>query len=124
MALLDPDGAIIAVNKAWRDFSEKNGGRCDYVGWNYLDVCRRSAACGSKHAARTCAGLTNVLDGSRRDFGQAYECQGDYYRLRALSVASDDGKQVLVSHENITDLVRARARSARRRWPRGGLSRN
>ena len=113
VALLDDKGEIVAVNKAWRDFSEQNGGRGDYVGSNYLEVCRRSAGAGSKAARRTVAGLARILAGASENFGQMYECQGRIFRLRAIAVASsDDGHQVLVSHEDVT--VQIRARSAAR----------
>lgn len=108
VALLDADGMILAVNKAWRDFSAGNGGRSDYVGHNYLEVCRRAASEGSKGAARALAGLRRVLAGSVRDFGLAYECHGAFFRLRVVPIASDNGPRVLVSHENITALVAAR----------------
>lgn len=108
VALLDADGMIVAVNKAWRDFSAGNGGRGDYVGDNYLEVCRQAAAEGSKSAARALAGLKHVLNGSRWDFGLAYECRGAIFRLRAVPIMSDDGPRVLVSHEDITALVEAR----------------
>jgi hypothetical protein len=115
VALLDLDGVVVAVNKAWRDYSDKNGGRGDYVGWNYLEVCRQSAAGGSKKSARTLAGLARILGGSSDGFGQAYESDGAFFRLRAVPVATNDGRQVLISHEDITALVEARtaARQAR-----------
>ena len=113
VALLGIDGVVLAVNKAWRDFSDANGGGGDYVGWNYLEVCRQSAAHGSKEAARTFAGLTRVLEGSARDYGQAYQCQGAYFRLRAVPVVTNDRREVLVSHENITALVEARTTARR-----------
>lgn len=108
VALLDAEGMVVAVNKAWRDFSEENGGHGDYVGYNYLEVCRRAAAEGSKSASRALAGLKHVLAGSAWDFGLAYDCHGAIFRLRAVPIVSDGGRQVLVSHENITALVDAR----------------
>ncbi len=41
VALLDTQGLIISVNRAWRQFAEANalqGKRCG-IGVNYLDVC-------------------------------------------------------------------------------------
>ena len=95
VALLDTNGVVLAVNKAWRDFSDANGGGCDYVGWNYLEVCRQSAADGSKQAARTLAGLTRILSGASRDYGQAYECRGAYFRLRAVPVVINDDRELV-----------------------------
>jgi hypothetical protein len=108
VAVLDRDGVIVAVNKAWRDYSRANGGSGDFVGWNYLEVCRRGAISGSTRAARMLAGLTRILTGSSRDYGLAYECHGAIFRLRAMAISSADGPQVLISHEDITELVRAR----------------
>ena len=46
VALLDPDGVIVAVNEAWRAFGRANGADPDRtgVGVSYLDVCLASAA--------------------------------------------------------------------------------
>jgi hypothetical protein len=108
VALLDAGGMVVAVNEAWRAFSEGNGGCGDYVGYNYLEVCRRAADEGSKSGAGALAGLKRVLGGGAWDFGLAYECHGAIFRLRAVPIASDHGRQILVSHENITALVDAK----------------
>jgi hypothetical protein len=115
VALLDLDGVIIAVNKAWRDFSEQNGGAGDYVGDNYLEVCRRSASDGSRDAARGLAGLTRVLGGASDEYGLAYQCQERIFRLRARAMVSGSDRQVLVSHEDITEIVNARTTLRRAR---------
>lgn len=45
ICVLAPSGEIIAVNRAWMEFSKSNGGGVEstFVGTNYLDVCRSSS---------------------------------------------------------------------------------
>ena len=44
IAIVDPQGEIVAVNAAWCSFAERNGAAAEdgYLGWNYLDVCAAS----------------------------------------------------------------------------------
>lgn len=107
VALLSADGVVLAVNKAWRDFSEESRDHGACVGVNYLDICQRSAEQGSKDAARTHLGLKRILNMASDDYGLAYESEGRIFRLRAKAVMSDEERQVLVSREDITDMVTA-----------------
>ena len=46
IAILDSEGRMIAVNKAWKDYSRNNHELClerSKIGKNYLDICRLSA---------------------------------------------------------------------------------
>ena len=59
IAILDRDGTIIRVNEAWRDgarFGEVEPHGDAFVGWNYLEECRRAEARGSEEAVRFDAG--------------------------------------------------------------------
>ena len=43
IAVLDADGTIVAVNRAWREFGQRNGATgnsASSLGLNYLEVCR------------------------------------------------------------------------------------
>jgi hypothetical protein len=47
IAVLDAQGAIVAVNAAWKEFGRARGAQPAIwggIGLNYLDVCRRAAA--------------------------------------------------------------------------------
>jgi diguanylate cyclase (GGDEF)-like protein len=84
---VDRQGTIIAVNKAWRDFAELNGGDSvdAGVGLNYFDVCGASLGQDESTASDVVRGLRHVLDGTLTRFERAYECHSPHAE-RWLSV--------------------------------------
>ena len=54
IAVLDREGNIIAVNEAWKRFAYENDGAAvaDYVGVNYLQVCRDTRRVGMEDGRR------------------------------------------------------------------------
>lgn len=109
VAVLDRDGAIVAVNRAWRDFASANGGEgsCG-TGTNYLEVCWRSNGPEGEEAARVLSGLRAVLAGKRPSFTAEYPChsptQRRFFLLYATPLPSEDGLPLgaVVSHIDIT----------------------
>ena len=107
ICILDSSGSIVAVNRAWRDFSAGNGGRESLTcqGSNYLEVC--DAAAGDSHAARFASGLREVLQGQRAAFDFEYPCHAPH-ELRWFAVRVRDlgtePRRVLVEHDNISRL--------------------
>jgi PAS domain S-box-containing protein len=71
IAVLDEDGTVVAVNAAWRGFSEQEGGASDYVGSNYIAVCDAAAEPAVESVAR---GLRELLAGQRDEFSVEYAC--------------------------------------------------
>jgi len=65
ICVVDPAGKILAVNRAWLEFSSSNAGSGEsaYLGTNYLNVCRHSSGPASKEASEFHRGLQDVLDG-------------------------------------------------------------
>src|SRR5215204_5477587 len=65
VALLDRDGAIIAVNEGWRAFARDNGANSPdhFLGCNYLEVCDRVAGVDGLSARNTANGIRAVLAG-------------------------------------------------------------
>jgi len=63
MALLDPDGVIVAVNAAWEGFCRANGGDPDRAGpgTSYLLVCE---AAGDLRSLRVAAVIRTALSGA------------------------------------------------------------
>ena len=78
VALLDPSGEIMAVNRAWMNFGLANDATpasAKSIGVNYLAVCGEAAALPptpSSAAAR--AGIAGVLAGSLPSFELEYPC--------------------------------------------------
>jgi hypothetical protein len=107
VAVLDATGRVIEVNSSWRRFGRQNDARSDYVGCNYLEVCRAAAGQGDRAAARVAKGLAALLSGQADRFSLAYPCAGRTFRLRAKTISHPVGR-VLVAHEDVTALLIAR----------------
>ncbi len=111
-AILNSAGTIIAVNRAWRMFSEDNAGdpKSTGVGVNYLDVCARAATAGSADATETLAGLRSVLGGQTVEHEWEYPCHSPtvsrWFISRITSIGDHTGGAV-ASHVNISRRKRA-----------------
>jgi PAS domain S-box-containing protein len=108
VAVLDGDGTIEIVNRAWREFAEGNGDpgmKSCGPGANYLEVCRRSAL-SDKGAERVLHGLNALLDGRQQVFVSEYPCDAPdeqrWFRLHAAPMA---GGKFLLTHFNLTAWV-------------------
>jgi len=110
IAILDQSGTIIAVNEAWKAFAQANGNGADWVGANYLGVCRLSASSGDPTALSALEGVRSVLDGTREFFEREYLCgspgQDRVFLMRAVPLRTSGGGAV-VSHVDITQLRQA-----------------
>lgn len=107
VAVLDAAGRVIDVNNSWRRFGRQNHADSDYIGMNYLDVCRAAAAGGDRRAARAGKGLDALLAGRAEHFSMAYTCAARTFRMRARTISHPAGR-VMVAHEDLTALLIAR----------------
>ncbi|CAM3497044.1 PAS domain S-box protein [Aequorivita lipolytica] len=109
IAVINEDGNIISVNKAWDDFAEENGEtRLSRVstGSNYFDVCKRSIENGDSDAAEALAGIQSVLKKEEEKFEMEYPCHSPKQQLWfLLSVKNfgSDAHKVVISHQDITE---------------------
>lgn len=121
IAVLDGDGTIIRVNRAWRNFAHENSlrGTGAGVGANYLAVCARSAAGGDAQAAEAAAGIRAVLEGRQTSFHMTYPCHGAHrqrwFNLYAAAVTGPGRARAIIRHADTTDLVLAAAEQERAR---------
>ncbi len=104
IAVIDQQGYIIAVNRAWQDFASVHGVMSLSsigMGENYLDVCARTA-----YGAEALTGIKRVLMGSQPDWSHEYPCHLDgeqcWFKMTVTPLQSSSGGAV-ISHENITD---------------------
>ncbi|SRX55774.1 PAS domain S-box protein [Aequorivita sp. CIP111184] len=108
IAVINEDGNIISVNKAWDDFAKENGetrlSRVS-IGSNYFDVCKRSIENGDSDAAESLSGIQSVLKKEEEKFEMEYPCHSlteqRWFNLSVTKFGEDDSK-VVVSHQNIT----------------------
>ncbi|MEJ6007459.1 PAS domain S-box protein [Paucibacter sp. AS339] len=109
IAVLDSNGVIVTVNRAWREFARSNGATglaAESIGVNYLEVCRSAGAqLSADEAAPALQGIEAVLSGSRSEFSLEYPCHSPtrrrWFRMRAYALGSLGGGAV-ISHEDIS----------------------
>jgi len=115
IAVLDPKGIILLVNKAWRDFSERNGGRGlvhTGPGNCYLRVCEISDGPDAEFGTNVQQGISDVLTGKINDFSMTYPCHSpseQRWFLMHVAPVSYVGGGVVVSHVNITSWMKTNA---------------
>ncbi len=89
VALLDRDGVVVGVNRAWRQFGLANGGSATTgLGSNYLEVCESAAAHGSPGSREAADIVRAALTGDEPARTFTYPCGGP--GLAAGSGADDE----------------------------------
>lgn len=111
VAVLDPQGTITMVNRAWLAFACDNGASaatCNAIGVNYLNVSEACIGADAPYAARAVAGLRAVLAGQQALFSMEYPCHSEaqerWFVMNVSSLRGADGARLgaVVSHVNIT----------------------
>ena len=111
IAVVEPDGRILAVNEPWRRFALENGpapGRpapATGVGSNYLEVCRTGAGVATEDDGATAdAGIRAVLDGRLPSFTLEYPChsptQQRWFTMTVTPLGAGAG--AVITHTDIT----------------------
>jgi predicted signal transduction protein with EAL and GGDEF domain len=106
VAVLDERGAIVGLNRAWREFAAANGGTAG-CGANYLTVCDSATGPCAGEAPVVAAGIRDVLSGARDLFTLEYPCDAPgerrWFHMRVTRFADDGPVRAVVSHENVTE---------------------
>lgn len=119
IAILDRKGRILEVNKAWVVFARANGVAGseaeEWIGVDYIEVCRDAAAAGDASAGQALDGLMAVLDNRKAPFELEYPCdspsESRWFLLTALPLERPEGGAI-VAHSDISDRKRAEAEAA------------
>ena len=109
VCVLDGNGEIIAVNKAWRRFSTANPPTADNLaeGANYLAICDAAKGEDADIAATFAAGIRAVLRGQSDLFSLEYPCHSKdeerWFMGRVTRLTEEVHGHVVVAHENISE---------------------
>jgi PAS domain S-box-containing protein len=117
IAVVNADGTIVTVNRAWRDAATPGGvfSAAD-AGSNYLDLCADAVAVGHSGASAVQTAVLRVLQGSapRADALYSDRCTGandarpsgetseSWYSLRVTRCEGPEPTMVVVTHEDVT----------------------
>ena len=109
IAVLNENGAIVAVNNVWKQFGLDNGEtrvQRIAIGANYFEVCEKSAAAGDAIAARMLEGMKNVLTEKEKVFYTEYPCNSPdkerWFGVRVVKFESDE-QLIVAIHSDITE---------------------
>ncbi len=119
IAILDEEGVIIAVNRAWREFALNNSMDIPstYEGSNYLEVCETSGGSNSDEAMTVAWGIRSIINGEQEEFSLEYPCHSPeekrWFNMLVTRFEYNGAIRIVVAHENITKrkLVEAELRS-------------
>lgn len=108
LCVVDRNGIIVAVNRAWLNFKCENsiGALQSDVGLPYLRICKDATGPGSEEGMPFAAGLQSVLSGKSEIFEMEYPChsptQNRWFLGRVTPLRAAQ-KGAVISHLNITD---------------------
>lgn len=108
VAVLDAQGNIRCVNRAWHAFAAMHGETEHHMGKpyvNYLDICCHGAD-NNPHAAQALDGLLGVINGQLKDFTCVYPCHSlEQQRWFMMHVAPLVDGNNLVTHIELSNWV-------------------
>lgn len=119
IAVLDEYGTIIETNYAWQEFARQNGMTepVDCVGLNYLSVCESDEQ-DAGNSSIIGKAIRKVISGEIEEFNTQYPCHSPtekrWYNLRVVTYQDQMVKRVIVTHENITPIMRVQEKLRRK----------
>ncbi|PNY81426.1 sensor histidine kinase [Deinococcus koreensis] len=109
LAVVDPQGQIVAVNQAWRSFTAENGGdeQTGGLGTNYLRACEGLGDLPADEGPTVALGLRRVLAGAQPDFEMEYPChsptQERWFKVHVNPFPHGGERYAVILHEDITE---------------------
>lgn len=108
IALLDENGTILLVNKAWRNFAEQNGLDAKHAceGSNYIEACESATESCRNDAVNFATGLKAVVSGQTDSFRLEYPCSTQtknyWFAANVSRFDQADSRRAVVFHTDIT----------------------
>jgi PAS domain-containing protein len=123
VAMLDAQGVIVSVNRAWQEFAAANGGTASDIGKDYAALCDGAVGEHAEEAARAARCIRSVLGRPGAQDAFEYPCHSPteqrWFRMTATALPPDlDGAAadgVMVMH--IRALCALSEDGVRCRWP-------
>ncbi len=112
IALLDKNGIITDVNKAWRNFANGNlFYRGNYgVGENYLEFTKSSVDNSDKDGLMVIQGVKAVLANKTKEFDFEYTCHSKekqrWFRMVVLPIQNTQIEGALIMHVDVSEIKR------------------
>lgn len=121
VCVLDEDGIVLSVNRAWREFADKRPPAPTHygIGTSYIGVCQRAAKQGDvlagEFARQLQAVLADVQDGFQLEYACPIRDETHWFEAHVSRFKDCYPIRVVIAHEDITahkrtqaDLIQAR----------------
>ncbi len=108
VAIVDFDGTILAINRAWTAFALQNGSdpKNSSVGINYIAICENSIGKYSAESKAFAEGLKKVLHNEVSEFSLVYPCHSPlkkrWFLGKVTKFIGEGSHKVVVLHADIT----------------------
>lgn len=105
VAILDENGLVVAVNKAWRDLAGPKIGTLDQLteGVNCLRLCSCVEGDEAEYAAALAEGIKAIQRGEREQFTQDYHCasaeNAGHFVVRVTRLPGEGPMRLVIAHE-------------------------
>src|SRR5262249_50812002 len=110
VALLDPDGTVVSINRAWREQARAHGVPVE-VGRSYPQQLESASSFWLTEAPGIADGVRAVLAGEVPVFAREYAHRGPqgrrWHKFVATPVIGEDSRGAVVMHLDITDRIDA-----------------
>jgi PAS domain S-box-containing protein len=119
VAIIDNEGKILAVNRAWVAFSLQNNGdlKKTCVGSNYLDVCDKAVGKNSQQGTTFSEGIRKVLKGEKNEFVIKYPCHTPlherWFVAKVSKFIGEGTRKAVILHDDITESTLAEMKLAK-----------
>jgi PAS domain S-box-containing protein len=114
IAILDARGAIVTVNREWRQFADRHPAppaACACEGANYLEICDRAVGEDAADARALAAGIRAVLRAQQAEFSFEYASRSPgetrWLSARVMRFVGEGPLHVVVAHLDVTERRRA-----------------
>jgi diguanylate cyclase (GGDEF)-like protein/PAS domain S-box-containing protein len=115
LCVIDEEGTVLKVNRAWQDFAAVGGATALRVGEgeNLLHACDRQNGGESQYPRGLALGIQAVLAGRQSTFTMEYPCithaEERWFLARVSRFAGSGAVRVVVAHQEITARIRSDA---------------
>ena len=113
IAVIDQNGTIEYVNRAWKQFAVDNGLSAEFVwvGTNYLKACKNSADQGDSLVSESIIGIRSVLSSTQKTYLYEYPCNSlheeRWFIMRIKALTGDTSQLFVITHQNVTQRKQA-----------------
>ncbi|MBO1409848.1 GGDEF domain-containing protein, partial [Vibrio cholerae] len=117
IAVIDAQGQIVDVNRAWVEFGQNNGvdEQYDWINVNYLDTLYKASQEGDTLAFEAYQGIKAVIQGQSDSYYHEYPCHSPneqrWFLMRVVPLKIEQYQYWVLSHHNITQRKLAEMRS-------------